>query len=136
MNINVNPNQRNQSFGSLVYGESALRLIAKRINPKKVHQVIKSMHTFQDQQALNGVNVELLADETGKKFIAKFDFRTPFVSSFGEEFMVHSNETMKESTWNAFFNASPLKFIKKICAKADSIKDGLKVTRDGISLHI
>lgn len=136
MNINVNPNQRNQSFGSLIYSESALRLISKRINPKKAQQVIKSMHAFQDQQALNGVNVELLADEAGKKFVAKFDFRTPFVSSFGEEFMVHSSKIVKESRWNTFFKASPLKFIKKVCAQADAIKNSLKVTRDGISLHI
>ncbi len=136
MNISVNNHQRNQSFGALTYSESALRLISKRINPKKVHQVMESMHTFQDQQALNGVNVELLTDKTGKKFLAKFDFRTPFVSSFGEEFMVHSSKTMKESAWNAFFKMSPLKFIKKVCAQADSIKNSLKVTRDGISIHL
>ncbi len=117
MLINMNTNQSNQSFGALHISDEATRQIARRAGKKAEKVKVALQELFDDQRFNTSADVFIDAGlhQPGLRGRVVVPER--------------AYESYKEGYWSTLF-ASPAKFIKKLCKRADRFKAMLKLEAD------
>ena len=117
MLVNMNTNQSNQSFGTLHISDEATRQIARRAgkNGTKVKKALQELFNNQRFNTSADVFIDAGLHQPGLRGRVVVPER--------------AYESCKEGYWSTLF-ASPVKFVKKLCKRADRFKAMLKLEED------